>query len=454
MIHTNVRKMKIHLISIGGAVMHNLALELNRLGHKVTGSDDEVFEPSKSRLAKAGLLSSEIGWNADRVTKDIDRVILGMHARVDNPELLKAQELGLKIQSFPEFVYEQSADKTRVVVAGSHGKTSTTAMIMHVLRHQKIDFDYLVGSQLEGFELMVKLSDAPLIILEGDEYLSSPIDRRSKFMWYKPDIAIITGVAWDHINVFPTFEGYCQQFKKFAETIKKDGSLIYYDQDTILKDIANHISGVKLRPYKSLEYTQIDGEIQVTSDHHTYTMNVFGKHNLENMHSAVMACEDLGISRKDSLEAMQSFTGTAKRLEKMYDANGVLVYRDFAHSPSKVKATVDAVKNTFEDKKVVAVLELHTFSSLNKDFLPLYKDTMNSADVAYVHFNTHVFEMKKMEVLSTTVVGDAFGNVNVETNLDTLWNALKSEIEKNTVFLMMSSGNFGGKSLEELTSEG
>ncbi|MFT5724387.1 MAG: UDP-N-acetylmuramate: L-alanyl-gamma-D-glutamyl-meso-diaminopimelate ligase [Bacteroidia bacterium] len=442
--------MRIHLISIGGAVMHNLALELNRNGHNVTGSDDEVFEPSKSRLTKAGLLPDKMGWDANRITVDIDRIILGMHARVDNEELLWAQALGLVIQSFPEFVAEQSQDKKRIVVAGSHGKTSTTAMIMHVLNAQGLDFDYLVGSQLEGFELMVKLSDAPLIILEGDEYLSSPIDRRPKFMWYNPHVAIITGVAWDHINVFPTWEGYCDQFKLFTETILDTGSLIYYQEDEVLQEIAASTTLKHLIPYKVLDHDLYGTQVTVKEPNKTYPMIVFGKHNLENMQSAVIACEQIGISRDDSLSALQHFTGTAKRLEKVYDANDVVIFRDFAHSPSKVKATVDAVKSTYSAFNVVAVLELHTFSSLNEDFLPLYAGSMDAADDAFVHYNTHVFEMKKMAVLEEDKVQAQFGQVTVETDIDALWNRLKVLSKPKTVFLMMSSGNFGGKDVGEL----
>lgn len=442
--------MRVHLISIGGAVMHNMALELKRNGHQVTGSDDEIFEPSKGRLQQAGLLPTKMGWDAKRITPDIDRIILGMHARKDNPELLKAQELGLVIQSFPEFVFEQSKDKKRVVVAGSHGKTSTTAMIMHVLMEQNMAFDYLVGSQLDGFELMVKLSDAPIVILEGDEYLSSPIDRRPKFMWYQPDIAIITGVAWDHINVFPTWEGYCEQFQLFANTIKKDGSLIYYRHDEVLQKIASNVSMKHIIPYESLHHTVDQSVVTVTDNGVTYEMAVFGKHNLENMQAAIHACEQLGISRSASLNALQHFTGTAKRLEKVYDQDDKVIFRDFAHSPSKVQATVEAVKSTYANHNVIAVLELHTFSSLNEAFLPLYKNTMNAADIAFVHFNTHVFEMKKMTVLSADQVQNEFGNVTVETNIDALWNQLKQLSKPNTVFLMMSSGNFGGKDVGEL----
>jgi UDP-N-acetylmuramate: L-alanyl-gamma-D-glutamyl-meso-diaminopimelate ligase len=442
--------MRIHLISIGGAVMHNLALELKRIGHNVSGSDDEVFEPSKTRLAEAGLLPRAMGWDQKRITADIDRVILGMHARIDNEELVKAQELGLVIQSFPEFVYEQSKNKKRIVVAGSHGKTSTTAMIMHVLMEQNVNFDYLVGSQLDGFELMVKLSDAPLIILEGDEYLSSPIDRKPKFMWYKPHVAIITGVAWDHINVFPTWEGYCHQFKLFAETITTEGSLIYYVNDEVLEGIAAETSIKNKLAYMALDHSIEESKVTVVDSGTSYTMAVFGKHNLENMNAAVMACEQIGVSRHDSLKALQHYTGTAKRLEKIYDENDIVIFRDFAHSPSKVRATVEAVKSTYEGRQIVAVLELHTFSSLNKDFLPLYSQTMAAADKAFVHFNSHVFAMKKMEELSTEEVQKHFGNVIVDSDIDSLWTQLQSLSKPKTVFLMMSSGNFAGKDLTTL----
>lgn len=445
--------MRIHVISIGGAVMHNLALELKRNGHNVTGSDDEIFEPSKSRLAAQGLLPANMGWDANRITADIDRIILGMHARVDNPELLRAQELGLTIQSFPEFVYEQSQNKKRLVVAGSHGKTSTTAMIMHILMHQQMEFDYLVGSQLEGFDLMVKLSDAPLIILEGDEYLSSPIDRRSKFMWYKPDVAIITGIAWDHINVFPTFEGYCQQFEDFAKTVSPQGRLIYYGEDKELNKIVEKLKPANAKPYHALNYHVDNGQVIVEEGGNSFQLQIFGQHNLENMQSAIMACEELGISRAESLRALQEFKGTAKRLERIYDANDQIIFRDFAHSPSKVEATVKAVKNTFSDYQVVAVLELHTFSSLSDNFLPLYKGSMDMADVGFVHFNTHVFEMKKMKVLEASEVEKQFGNVSVETKIDALWNTLRGLSKPKTVFLMMSSGNFAGKSMMDIIAD-
>ena len=445
--------MRIHVISIGGAVMHNLALELKRNGHHITGSDDEIFEPSKSRLASKDLLPEQMGWDENRITADIDRIILGMHARIDNPELLRAQELGLTIQSFPEFVYEQSQNKKRLVVAGSHGKTSTTAMIMHVLMSRNVDFDYLVGSQLEGFDLMVRLSDAPIIILEGDEYLSSPIDRRSKFMWYKPDVAIITGIAWDHINVFPTFEGYCQQFQDFAETVNPEGRLIYYGEDEELDKIMKTLKPVNAKPYHALDYKVKNGHVIVEESGKTFQLQIFGKHNLENMQSAIMACEELGISRTDALTALEGFKGTAKRLERIYDAKDQIIFRDFAHSPSKVEATVKAVKNTFRDYQVVAVLELHTFSSLSDNFLPLYKGSMDLADVSFVHFNTHVFEMKKMKVLEASEVESQFGNVTVETNIDNLWETLRKLSKPKTVYLMMSSGNFAGKNMMDLISD-
>ena len=198
--------MNVHLIAIGGSAMHNMAIAMHKKGFNVTGSDDEIFEPSKTRLAKLNLLPAKEGWDTNNIHKGIDAVILGMHARADNPELLKAQELGLKIYSYPEYIYEQTKDKTRIVIGGSHGKTSITAMILHVLNYHKVDCDYMVGAQLDGFDTMVKLTkEAKIAVIEGDEYLSSPIDRRPKFHLYKPNIAILSGIAWDHINVFPTF---------------------------------------------------------------------------------------------------------------------------------------------------------------------------------------------------------------------------------------------------------
>jgi len=425
-------------------VMHNLALELQRNGHIVTGSDDEIFEPSKSRLAKAGLLPNKMAWQSANITDDLDLVVLGMHARADNVELKKAQELHLNIQSFPEFVSDHSQNKKRIVIAGSHGKTTTTAMVMHILSSQNLDFDYLVGSKLEGFDLMVKLTDAPIIVIEGDEYLSSAIDLRPKFLWYKPEIAVITGIAWDHINVFPTYELYTKQFDLFTQTMADNSALIYYSDDEDLKQICESQTRLNLIPYKTPDNEVIDGSTDVILGDQRFQMSVFGDHNLANMQSAVHVCSNLDISAQSSWQALQSFGGTSSRLEKLYDTGDLVIYKDFAHSPSKVEATVAAVRKSYPNHKLVSVLELHTFSSLNADFLPLYKNTMSLSDVAIVHFNPHVFEMKKMPVLEESMVRSNFGLVEVETNTELLTQKVVEENSGKRVFLLMSSGNWGG----------
>jgi UDP-N-acetylmuramate: L-alanyl-gamma-D-glutamyl-meso-diaminopimelate ligase len=431
--------------------MHNLALELQRNGHNVSGSDDEIFEPSKGRLLKAGLLPKTMGWSKDNITPDLDLVILGMHARKDNIELVKAQKLALTIQSFPEFISQHSSNKKRIVVAGSHGKTTTTALVMHILGKRGLDFDYLVGSKLEGFELMVKLSDAPIIVIEGDEYLSSAIDLRPKFLWYRPEIAVVTGIAWDHINVFPTYNLYTHQFELFAQSMPNNASLIYYAEDEDLNAICSKTSHINTIPYGVPHNEIIDGTTFVFSEGQKYEMKVFGDHNLANMQSGVHVCHELGISTHEAWSALQSFSGTASRLEKLFDNGNALIYKDFAHSPSKVEATVSAVRKSYPDHRLVAILELHTFSSLNKDFLPLYANTMNPADRRIVHFNPHVFEMKKMEILEDNYVISQFGDVEVETDLKKLTEEVKAEHQGKVVFLFMSSGNWGGVGwLEEL----
>ncbi|MFT4521633.1 MAG: UDP-N-acetylmuramate: L-alanyl-gamma-D-glutamyl-meso-diaminopimelate ligase [Bacteroidia bacterium] len=443
--------MRIHLISIGGAVMHNIALDLHQAGHRVTGSDDEIFEPSKSRLNAVGLLPQTMGWDANNITMDIDVVILGMHARPNNPELLRAQELGCKIESFPEFVYNRSTDKKRVVVAGSHGKTSTTAMIMHVLVAKNIRFDYLVGSKLDGFERMVKISDAPLIILEGDEYLSSPIDMRPKFLWYKPHLAIITGIAWDHINVFPSFEGYVSQFEKFIDTLQPGGEVFYYESDEHLQKLC--LKREDCTSYTAFDYAQKGHLPTITWMEERYGMGVFGKHNLENMRAATLVLERLGIQVAESLQILTTFTGTARRLENLYESDELTVFRDFAHAPSKLQATMEAVRSAYPNSKLVAAFELHTFSSLNKAYMPHYKSSMDLADEALVYYNEHVFEMKKMEVLSAEYVEEQFGDVGVTHDPKKLVSTVIQAVNpnKHTVVLLMSSGNFSGVDwMEEL----
>ena len=449
--------MKAHFIAIGGSAMHNLALALHHKGYQVTGSDDEVFEPSKGRLAKYGLLPAEMGWNEANITKDIDAVILGMHARADNPELLKAQELGLRIYSYPEYIYEQTKEKTRVVIGGSHGKTTITAMILHVLNKCGVDSDYMVGAQLAGFDTMVKLTEeAPVVILEGDEYLSSPIDRRPKFHLYKPNIALISGIAWDHVNVFPTFENYVEQFDMFVDLIEKEGKLIYCIDDPEVKKVAEESDNdISLLPYSVPPHVIENGVSFLLTDEGKIPLKVFGEHNLINLNGARLVCASLGVSDKDFYHAIQDFSGASKRLELLGSSNKTSVFKDFAHSPSKVKATVKAVKTQFEDRQLVACLELHTFSSLNLKFLEEYRKSMKHADEAIVYFNPKTLKHKKLPALTKKEVKKAFSrkDLMIITDSKDLKDYLLDLSWKRKNLLMMSSGTFDGLDLEKLTDK-
>jgi len=391
--------MRVHFIAIGGSAMHNLAIALHKKAYKITGSDDEIFEPSKGRLAKYGLLPDNIGWDESKITNELDAIVLGMHARIDNPELIKAQKLGIKIFSYPEYLYEQSKNKTRVVIGGSHGKTTITAMILHVLEKNNIDCDYMVGAKLDGFEVMVKLTDnAKLMIIEGDEYLTSPIDRRPKFHLYKPDIALMSGIAWDHINVFPTFENYVEQFEIFTDLITDNGSLVYCEDDIEVKKIGeNTKSSIKAFSYSIPEHQIENGISSIIDNDKKYPLTVFGNHNLMNINGARLVCNQIGISNDSFYTAIQSFKGASNRLEIVDRNNNTTVFKDFAHSPSKLKATTKAVKEQFENKELVACMELHTFSSLNQEFLQLYKGAMDTADTAIVYFNPHTIEHKNLQ---------------------------------------------------------
>ncbi|MDD4545579.1 MAG: Mur ligase family protein, partial [Bacteroidales bacterium] len=370
--------MKLHFIAIGGSAMHNLAIALKQKGYFITGSDDEIFDPAKSRLEKYGLLPKIIDWNEENINSDLDAIVLGMHAKKDNPELLKAQALGLKIYSYPEFLYEMSKEKIRIVIGGSHGKTSITAMILHALNHCGIETDYMVGAQLSGFEVMVKLTDnAKYMVLEGDEYLTSPIDLRPKFHLYNPNIALISGIAWDHINVFPTFDIYKEQFSIFCEKIEKEGSLIYCNEDKNVREIANSArKEIKKLPYGIIPNRIEKGKTIIEWEGKEYILKVFGEHNLMNIYGAMLACQEIGISNNDFLNAIQNFSGASKRLELVKENDNVAIYKDFAHSPSKLKATISALKNQFPDRELVAAMELHTFSSLTSEFLLQYKGAM------------------------------------------------------------------------------
>ena len=440
--------MKIHFISIGGSVMHQLAIALRRKGYQITGSDDEIFEPAKGNLLKEKLLPAEMGWHPENLDNTIDEVILGMHAKSDNPELLKAKELGLDIYSFPEYIFKESQSKTRVVVGGSHGKTTTTAMIMHVLKTLQKDFDYLVGARLQGFNQSVNITNAPLIICEGDEYPASAIEKRPKFHFLYPHIAIITGIAWDHINVFPTFEIYLEQFTIFINKIEKDGVLIYNETDTELKKLveSNKRNDIRYIPYNVPSHTISKGTTKVKIEGKETELKVFGDHNLLNMNAAWLACKELGINAEKFTGAIQSFTGAAKRLELIARNEDNIFYRDFAHAPSKVKATIEAVKNQFPEKKMIAILELHTYSSLNEQFMNEYNGSLDKADIAAVFYSKHALELKRMPELKKEAVKKGFNkkNMAVFNNKEEL-NSWLNELDlTNAVVLFMSSGNYDG----------
>ncbi len=447
---------KVHFIAIGGAAMHNLALALYSKGYQVTGSDDEVFEPSKTRLAAVGILPEKMGWFPEKITKDTDAVILGMHAREDNPELVEAQKLGVKIYSFPEFLYQETKDKLRIIIGGSHGKTTTTAMILHVFQHLGIGFDYMVGAQIEGFDTMVGLSEkTKLAVFEGDEYLTSPIDLRSKFHLYHPNVALVTGIAWDHINVFPTFEIYVEQFKKFADLVEPQGTFIYFEQDKELQKIARGVrADITALSYNTPEYVILEGKTYIKHNGKEIPLQVFGEHNLQNINAARLVCLQVGVSESDFYEAISSFGGAARRLQKITEANGCTAFLDFAHAPSKLRATIKAVKDQYENRRLVACMELHTFSSLNKDFLPEYKDTMKPADVAYVYFNPEVIAHKGLEKITKEQVAEGFGkNITVFTDPKALQEELRKIEFENTNLLFMTSGNFSGLNLVEFAKE-
>jgi UDP-N-acetylmuramate: L-alanyl-gamma-D-glutamyl-meso-diaminopimelate ligase len=445
--------MHYHFIAIGGSAMHNLALALHDAGHKITGSDDKIFDPSRSRLEAKGILPDEEGWFPEKLNNGVDAIILGMHAREDNPELAKAQELGVKIFSYPEFLFELSSNKTRVVIGGSHGKTTITAMILHVLSFYNKDFDYMVGAQLDGFDNMVKISDAPLIILEGDEYHASPIDPRPKFHLYRPQIALISGIAWDHINVFPSNDEYVKQFEIFASMVQDVGTLVYNSTDEEVRRIAlNESKRLFLLPYSYTEY-EIKGESTIIFFNGlNYELNIFGKHNLLNMEGARKVCRRLGVNNRKFFYAMKSFEGASRRLETFHETEKGVVYRDFAHAPSKLEATIEAVKKQF-DVPLVAVFELHTYSSLNPEFLPEYKHTMSEADIAVVFFNNETLEQKKLPPLSKEQVALHFGrnkNFEVITDRVDLIKFLKNIDYPKYNLLMMSSGTFNGLRLKKL----
>ncbi|TDH28870.1 peptidoglycan synthetase [Segetibacter sp. 3557_3] len=445
--------MKVHFISIGGSVMHQLAIALKRKGYQVSGTDDEIFEPSKSNLQKEGLLPVQQGWQPSLITPELDAVILGMHAKEDNPELLKANELGLKIYSFPEYIYQESSNKTRVVVGGSHGKTTTTSMIMHVLKYSRKDFDYLVGARLTGFEQSVNITDAPIIVCEGDEYPASALQKKPKFHFLFPHIAVLTGIAWDHINVFPTFEFYLDQFRIFINKIEKGGLLIYNASDEVLMELVDSTkrTDIRYQPYSVPEHSIAAGETTITLNGASAHIKVFGNHNLLNLHAAYYACNELGVRTSQFLQAIAHFTGASKRLELMGSNEQTNVYRDFAHAPSKVKATIEAVKQQYPNRQLIAILELHTFSSLNAKFMAEYKGSLDKADQAVVFYSKHALELKRMPDLPKTAVHEGFqkNTLVVLTSREELAEWLGQCNRQNANFVFMSSGNYDGLDIQE-----
>lgn len=446
--------MNIHFIAIGGSAMHNLAIALYNQGHHITGSDDAIHEPSKSRLEAKNLLPQSFGWFPDKITTDIEAVILGMHAKPDNVELLKAQEIGLKIYSYPEFLYEQSKDKIRVVIGGSHGKTTITAMILHMLHYHKMEVDYMVGAQLTGFDTMVHLTkENKFMVLEGDEYLSSPIDRRSKFHLYKPHIALISGIAWDHINVFPTFENYVEQFKIFVDSMLTKGTIIYNSEDENVKKIVEESTNdLNKIAYQTPKHFIKNGITYLNTSNRDLALAVFGDHNLQNLAGAKLICEQMGVDEFAFYKAIVSFKGADKRLQKIAENDTSVIFKDFAHAPSKVIATTNAVKAQYKERRLLACLELHTYSSLNPTFLKQYQKTLDAADEAVVFYSPKALAIKQLDAISINQIKEAFNRTDLKvfTEPKAFSNYLFAQNLKNTALLLMSSGNYGGLDFERL----
>jgi len=449
----------IHFIAIGGAVMHQLALALKRQGNIVTGSDDEINDPAKSNLAQAGILPEKSGWYPEKITDQTDAIVLGMHAKADNPELIAAKKLGIPIYSFPQYVYEVSKDKKRVVIAGSHGKTTITSMVMHILKKQNVKFDYLVGAKVAGFDESVQLSDAPLIILEGDEYPASVEEKRPKIFFYHPHISVLSGIAWDHVNVFPTYENYLSQFEQYLNTMEAGASLFYNNEDAEVKKLVKKAAGhLKAVPYGMPAFHYENGEAVLDTKYGPLKVAVFGRHNLLNMNAAIDVCMELGISEQDCYNAVASFAGAAKRLEKLKEEDGLVVYRDFAHAPSKLKATLDAVREAYPDRELIACFELHTYSSLSEQFLSEYANSMNAADKAIVYFSHHALALKGLPELHADVVQKHFGKTDLQVidekeQLETSVRKLVKEAGKPVCLLLMSSGTFDGIDWNSVSSQ-
>jgi len=446
--------MNVHFIAIGGAAMHNLAIALHNKGYQITGSDDTIFDPSKSRLHAKGLLPSSFGWYPEKISSNLDAIVLGMHAKSDNPELIKAQSLDLKIYSYPEFLFEQSKNKTRVVIGGSHGKTTITSMILHVMHYHGQDVDYMVGAQLKGFDVMVKLTDEnDFIVLEGDEYLSSPIDRRPKFHLYKPNIALLSGIAWDHINVFPTYDNYVEQFKIFVDSIVEGGSINYNEEDAEVKQVVEASTNtIRKIAYKTPEYRVSNGSTLLETSEGLLPVEIFGKHNLNNLAGAKWICQHMGIDEDDFYEAIATFAGASKRLEKIAESDGCIVFKDFAHSPSKVEATTNAVKEQFQERLLVACLELHTYSSLNAEFLQQYKGALDAADIAVVFYSPNAVAIKKLKEVSHEQIKNAFNknDLIIYNNPVHFQEYLFSMNFNDKTLLLMSSGDYGGLNFKDL----
>ena len=440
--------MKIHFIAIGGSAMHNLAIALKLKGYSITGSDDTINDPSRSRLKKYNLLPEKEGWFSDKISSDIDAVVLGMHAKDDNPELLKARKIGLKIYSYPEFIFNQSKDKIRIVIGGSHGKTSITSLVLHVLRTLNIETDYMVGAQLDGFEVMVKLTDtSKYIVLEGDEYLSSALDPRPKFHLYKPHIALISGIAWDHINVFKTFENYLKQFEIFINSIEENGTLVYNELDSDLKKLVNsNKSYLNYIPYSIPKHKIIDGVSFIDFNNELYKLKIFGDHNLQNISGALNICKALGVESQDFYKAITSFNGASNRLELVYQSSDTIIFKDFAHSPSKVKATTEAVRKQFPNRKLISFFELHTYSSLNPLFLEKYRDTLKHSDECYIYYSEKNMKIKRLKPIDSELIIKSFNHSSlyVIDNYEKLNEKINDLDLSNSVLLMMSSGKFGG----------
>ena len=446
--------MRIHFIAIGGSAMHNLAIALHNKGEHVTGSDDEIFDPSRTRLAAKGLLPEQYGWFEDNISSDIDAVILGMHAKQDNIELLRAKALGLTIYSYPEFLYEQSKNKTRVVIGGSHGKTTITSMILHVMHYHDKEVDYMVGAQLEGFDTMVHLTkENDFIVLEGDEYLSSALDRRPKFHLYKPNIALLSGIAWDHINVFPTFDNYVEQFRIFLSQITHGGAIVYNQEDIEVKQVVETAQNqIKKYPYQTPRFSVENGDTLLDTEDGPMPIEVFGKHNLNNLEGARWICQLMGVQQEDFYEAIATFKGASKRLEKIGQGPTSIAYKDFAHSPSKVRATTQALKSQYPERSLLACLELHTYSSLNPEFLSEYKGTLNGADKAVVFYSPNAVKIKKLDAVSSSQILKAFQREDlvVFTDPAAFQDYLFEQDFTDTSLLLMSSGNYGGLDFEKV----